>query len=157
MDRTRHIEVGGVKYDFHLLPSGLVNPNSDNLIGSGVVFNCRQFFKEVWKITGEDQIGDLDEDEEKGEKAVYGNLKVTRQARDENGKVTDEVRILVSDRCHVNLELHAKVDGLEELELAGEKIGTTKRGIGPSYSTKAAVSFAILDKLLPKFHADESC
>jgi len=49
-------------------------------------------------------------------------------------------RILVSDRCQINFELHAAVDGLEEVELGAEAIGTTKRGIGPSYSTKAARS-----------------
>ncbi|GAW20060.1 Adenylosuccinate synthetase [Xylariales sp. No.14919] len=49
-------------------------------------------------------------------------------------------RILVSDRCQVNLDLHAAVDGLEEIELGERKIGTTGRGIGPSYSTKAARS-----------------
>ena len=36
--------------------------------------------------------------------------------------------------------VHALVDGLEEVELGGNSIGTTKRGIGPSYSTKAARS-----------------
>lgn len=49
-------------------------------------------------------------------------------------------RILVSDRCKINFDLHAAVDGLEEVELGAEAIGTTKRGIGPSYSTKAARS-----------------
>ncbi|KAI0489925.1 Adenylosuccinate synthetase [Xylaria cf. heliscus] len=49
-------------------------------------------------------------------------------------------RIVVSDRCHVNLDLYAAVDGLEEIELGERKIGTTGRGIGPSYSTKAARS-----------------
>lgn len=51
-------------------------------------------------------------------------------------------RILVSDRCQVNFDLHAAVDGLEEVELGERKIGTTGRGIGPSYSTKAARSGA---------------
>jgi adenylosuccinate synthase len=32
------------------------------------------------------------------------------------------------------------VDGLEEVELGGKSIGTTRRGIGPSYSTKATRS-----------------
>jgi adenylosuccinate synthase len=36
--------------------------------------------------------------------------------------------------------VHALVDGLEEVELGGNSIGTTKRGIGPTYSTKAARS-----------------
>lgn len=49
-------------------------------------------------------------------------------------------RIYISDRCHVVLDLHQKVDGLEEEELGGKSIGTTRKGIGPAYSTKAARS-----------------
>lgn len=49
-------------------------------------------------------------------------------------------RILVSDRCQINFDLHAAVDGLEEVELGALATGTTERGIGPSYSTKAARS-----------------
>jgi hypothetical protein len=49
-------------------------------------------------------------------------------------------RIYVSDRCHINFDLHAAVDGLEEVELGANAIGTTKRGIGPCYSSKAARS-----------------
>jgi adenylosuccinate synthase len=36
--------------------------------------------------------------------------------------------------------LHGKVDGLEEVELGKRNIGTTGKGIGPTYSTKAARS-----------------
>ncbi|KAK6840127.1 hypothetical protein PG987_005993 [Apiospora arundinis] len=49
-------------------------------------------------------------------------------------------RIKVSDRAQVNLDLHAAVDGLEEVELGTRAIGTTGRGIGPSYATKASRS-----------------
>lgn len=49
-------------------------------------------------------------------------------------------RIFVSDRCHINFDLHAAVDGLEEVELGKNAVGTTKRGIGPCYSSKAARS-----------------
>jgi adenylosuccinate synthase len=40
-------------------------------------------------------------------------------------------RIFISDTCHVVTDLHMRVDGLEEWELSGNSIGTTKRGIGP--------------------------
>ncbi|KAI1338239.1 Adenylosuccinate synthetase [Xylariaceae sp. FL0016] len=103
------IVANGVSLDFHLLPSGLVNPSCMNLIGSGVVFHVPSFFKELATL------------ETKGLTGV-------------------RERILVSDRCQVNLDLHAAVDGLEEVELGSRKIGTTGRGIGPSYSTKAARS-----------------
>ncbi len=46
-------------------------------------------------------------------------------------------RMLVSDRAHLLFDFHQTVDGMREEELAGEKIGTTKKGIGPCYSSKA--------------------
>jgi len=48
-----------------------------------------------------------------------------------------EGRILLSDRAHVLFDVHKEVDGLREAELEGGKIGTTKRGIGPAYASKA--------------------
>lgn len=41
------IVVGKTKYDFHMLPSGLVNPNCKNLVGSGVVIHVPSFFQEL--------------------------------------------------------------------------------------------------------------
>lgn len=86
-----------------------MNPNAQNLIGSGVVVHVPSFFAELKEL------------EEKG-------LPNVRE------------RVFISDRCHIVLDLHALVDGLEEQELGGKSIGTTKRGIGPTYSTKAARS-----------------
>lgn len=45
-------------------------------------------------------------------------------------------RILVSDRAHLLFDFHQEIDGLREVELAKSFIGTTKRGIGPAYSSK---------------------
>ena len=45
-------------------------------------------------------------------------------------------RLLISDRAHLLFDLHKEIDGLREEELAGKKIGTTKRGIGPAYASK---------------------
>ncbi|PMD51910.1 Adenylosuccinate synthetase [Hyaloscypha bicolor E] len=103
------IVANGVTYDFHLLPSGLINPECQNVIGSGVVVHVPSFFKEL---------NDL---EAKGLKDVRS-------------------RILISDRAHIVFDLHQLVDGLEEVELGGKSIGTTRKGIGPAYSTKAARS-----------------
>jgi adenylosuccinate synthase len=38
------IVANGVTYDFHLIPSGLLNPTCVNLIGSGCVFALRFCF-----------------------------------------------------------------------------------------------------------------
>ncbi|TVY21836.1 Adenylosuccinate synthetase [Lachnellula arida] len=118
------IKIGSTTYDFHLLPSGLVNPKCMNLIGPGVVVNIKAFFKE------------LDDLEAKGLQNVRG-------------------RILISDRCHIVLDLHQLVDGLEEVELGNNSIGTTKMGIGPAYSTKASRSGIRLSEVFnePLFEA----
>ncbi|OQO03651.1 Adenylosuccinate synthetase [Cryoendolithus antarcticus] len=64
-------------------------------------------------------------------------------------------RVLVSDRCHVDLDLHSKVDGLEEVELGNAKVGTTGKGIGPTYSTKAARSGIRMSEIFDKKRFDE--
>lgn len=46
-------------------------------------------------------------------------------------------RLMLSDRAHVLFDMHKQVDALREAELAGNKIGTTGRGIGPAYASKA--------------------
>ncbi|KAJ4359418.1 Adenylosuccinate synthase [Ascochyta clinopodiicola] len=98
------IVANGVTYDFHILPSGLVNPNCINVIGSGCVVHVPSFFKEL-------------------------------EALDKHGLDTKD-RIYISDRAHVVFDVHQLVDGLEEVELGGGNIGTTRKGIGPAYSSK---------------------
>jgi len=44
------IVVGDKKYDFHLVPSGLLNPNAVNLIGNGVVVHLPGLFDELDKL-----------------------------------------------------------------------------------------------------------
>ncbi|KAF0636691.1 hypothetical protein NXS19_008776 [Fusarium pseudograminearum] len=101
------IVANGVSYSFHLLPSGLINPNCLNFIGSGVVFHVPSFFSEMAALI-------------------------------EKGLPSVEDRLLVSDRVHIILQQHIAVDGLEEKELGDKKIGTTGRGIGPTYSKASA-------------------
>lgn len=54
----------------------------------------------------------------------------------ESNGVSCKGRILISDRAHLLFDFHQVVDGLREAELAKSFIGTTKRGIGPCYSSK---------------------
>lgn len=98
------IVVDGVKFAFHLIPSGILHKGTTCLIGNGVVLHLPTFFKEL-------------------------------EALDEKG-VDYAGRLKISDRAHLLFDFHQTVDGLREEELAGEKIGTTKKGIGPCYSTK---------------------
>ncbi|KIW95190.1 adenylosuccinate synthase [Cladophialophora bantiana CBS 173.52] len=107
------IVVNDVTYDFHILPSGLINPSCKiNLIGTGCVVHIPSFFKELKAL------------EEKGLQGV-------------------RERILISDRAHVCFDLHGVVDGISEdkfknLDGGKNMIGTTRKGIGPCYSDKVA-------------------
>ncbi|KAA8499913.1 Adenylosuccinate synthetase [Porphyridium purpureum] len=47
-------------------------------------------------------------------------------------------RVFLSDRAHLVFDYHQTVDGLRETERAGGKIGTTRKGIGPCYTSKAS-------------------
>src|SRR5690606_15556956 len=45
-------------------------------------------------------------------------------------------KFLISDRSHVVLPFHRELDAAREIALGDQKIGTTKRGIGPAYADK---------------------
>ncbi|CAM3044770.1 adenylosuccinate synthase [Lactococcus hircilactis] len=63
-----------------------------------------------------------------------------------NGVTTENLRI--SDRAHVILPYHKKLDFLQEEAKGENKIGTTIKGIGPAYMDKAArVGIRIADLL----------
>ncbi|PZD96597.1 adenylosuccinate synthase [Paenibacillus sambharensis] len=56
----------------------------------------------------------------------------------DNGFSTDNLKI--SDRAHVIMPYHMVLDALEEDRKGDNKIGTTRKGIGPCYMDKAARS-----------------
>ncbi len=45
--------------------------------------------------------------------------------------------LMISDRAHVVLPVHRDIDGAQEDALGDQAIGTTRRGIGPTYADKA--------------------
>lgn len=47
-------------------------------------------------------------------------------------------KLLISSNAHIIMPYHRLFDGLEENARGADKIGTTKRGIGPAYMDKAA-------------------
>jgi adenylosuccinate synthase len=95
------------KYDFHLLPSGIINPNCVNIIGNGVVLHVTSLFEELQKNV-------------------------------DKGLTGWEDRLIISSRAHLVFDFHQAADGLEESGRGQKLIGTTKKGIGPTYSCKAA-------------------
>ena len=95
--------VNDKKYVFHLIPTGIIYPNTICIIANGVVLDPVAFFKEHDELV-------------------------------ENG-LSCEKRIFISDRAHIVMPYHKELDALYE-KASNEKIGTTKRGIGYTYSDK---------------------
>ncbi len=70
-------------------------------------------------------------------------------------KVTPE-KLLISDRAHIVLPFHKELDVARELALGDQKIGTTKRGIGPTYADKINRSgFRAADLLKPDYFREQ--
>uniref|UniRef100_A0A668AN73 Adenylosuccinate synthetase n=1 Tax=Myripristis murdjan TaxID=586833 RepID=A0A668AN73_9TELE len=104
------VVVDSVEYDFHLLPSGVLNKKALSFIGNGVVIHLPGLFEEAEK-----------------------NLQKGLQGWEE--------RLKISDRAHIVFNFHQAVDGIQEQQRQqqeGKNLGTTKKGIGPAYSSKAA-------------------
>ena len=47
-------------------------------------------------------------------------------------------KLRISDRAHLLLEYHKIIDGIQEDNKGGKKVGTTLRGIGPAYTDKVS-------------------
>ncbi|XP_055949535.1 adenylosuccinate synthetase-like [Argiope bruennichi] len=74
---------------------------------------------------------------------------------EDKGLADLEGRVFISDRAHIVFDFHQTVDGLQELEKGNKSIGTTKKGIGPTYSSKASRSGIRLADLLGDFSVFE--
>jgi len=63
----------------------------------------------------------------------------------------DTSRLRISGSAHLIMPYHQELDALTERYLGRNKLGTTKRGIGPAYADKAArVGIRVQDLLDPK-------
>ena len=80
----------------------------------------------------------------KGKTCVVGNgvvvapESIIKEIRGMQERGIDVSGLRISDRAHVVMPYHKKLDALQEEALGDAKIGTTKNGIGPCYMDKAA-------------------
>ncbi len=109
--------VGDKKYALHLIPSGVLNPNTVNVIGNGIVFDPKGFLEEIDKLKKDN---------------------------------VDVRNIKISDRAHVIFPYHKELDALAEEARGDNKIGTTKKGIGPCYMDKTERSGIRICDLMDK-------
>jgi len=63
---------------------------------------------------------------------------VLQEIKSMKAQGVDMSRLVISDRAHVVLPYHQRIDELQEAALGDAKIGTTKGGIGPCYMDKMA-------------------
>ncbi len=98
------IVVGGEKTVLHLIPSGILHPQTVNIIGNGVVFDMDVFLHECESLANK-------------------------------GVDISPKRIKVSELCHIIMPYHGMLDRAREKKTS--RIGTTGRGIGPTYGDKS--------------------
>ncbi len=68
----------------------------------------------------------------------------------------DTSRLVVSGNAHLVMPYHVELDRVTERYLGKNKLGTTKRGIGPAYADKAArIGLRVQDLLDPKIFREK--
>jgi adenylosuccinate synthase len=100
------VVVEGKRYVFHLIPTGILYPGVQCVVGNGCVVDVVALKDEIQGVA--------------------------EQGIDLSG-------LKVSSRAHVVFPYHKELDEARESTRSGsDKIGTTKRGIGPCYADKAS-------------------
>ncbi|KAL8733328.1 MAG: hypothetical protein Q9166_002152 [cf. Caloplaca sp. 2 TL-2023] len=132
------IVANGQKYDFHILPSGLVNPKCLNLIGTGCVVHIPSFFKEL---------------EDLHKKGLNTEDRIFLSSR---AHVVFDLHLLIDGLQEGELTQAAEKAQLSngEAKSTGGAIGTTKKGIGPAYSDKHARSGVRIHQIFDKEEFD---
>ena len=97
------VVANGKTYKFHLIPSGILYPNTECFIGAGTVIHPESFIKELEEL--------------KAQGVNFKNLKI-------------------SPLASITMPYHIEIDGHSESIAGKGKIGTTKKGIGPTYTDK---------------------
>jgi adenylosuccinate synthase len=68
----------------------------------------------------------------------------------------DTSRLLVSGNAHLIMPYHLEIDRVTERRLGKNRLGTTKRGIGPAYGDKALrIGLRVQDLLDPKIFSEK--
>lgn len=112
------IVVKGQTFKLHLIPSGILYPNTDCIIGCGTVIDPQVL------------IAELDQLEALGVSTRH---------------------LLISETAHITMPYHRLIDSASEERRGSHKIGTTGRGIGPTYADKSErTGIRVLDLIDPE-------
>jgi adenylosuccinate synthase len=112
------VVVQGQTFKLHLIPSGILYPDTECIIGSGTVIDPEVLIEEI------DQLKALE--------VTVDNL-------------------YISQTAHVTMPYHREIDKASEESRGEYKIGTTGRGIGPTYADKSErTGIRVLDLMNPE-------
>lgn len=116
------LEFDNQKYVLNTIPSGIFNPKTMNLIGGGVVIDPIILKREL------------------------DNLKKSGFDPVADGK------LVIARRAHLILPTHQLLDAASESKMGADKIGSTLKGIGPTYMDKTGRNgLRVGDTTLPDF------
>jgi adenylosuccinate synthase len=91
-------------FKLHLIPSGILYPKTECIIGSGTVIDPKVLIQELDQL---DHLG------------------------------ISSKNLMISETAHVTMPYHRVLDVAAEASRGNQKIGTTGRGIGPTYADKS--------------------
>ncbi|SEM92223.1 Adenylosuccinate synthetase [bacterium A37T11] len=116
------LEFDGKKYILNTVPSGIFNPGTLNLIGGGVVIDPITLRQELDKL------------KTSGIDPVAHN------------------KLVIARKAHLILPTHRLLDAASESKMGEAKIGSTLKGIGPTYMDKTGRNgIRVGDTELPDF------
>lgn len=111
------VVVQGQTFKLHLIPSGILYPNTECIIGSGTVIDPQLLIEELDRLE---------------------SLGISTQ------------NLYISETAHVTMPYHRLIDRASEERRGTHKIGTTGRGIGPTYADKSErTGIRVLDLMDP--------
>jgi adenylosuccinate synthase len=111
------IVVQGQTFKLHLIPSGILYPETECIIGSGTVIDPKILLEEFDQLEAFDVSLD---------------------------------RLYISQTAHVTMPFHRLLDQASEEKRGDHKIGTTGRGIGPTYADKSErTGIRVIDLMNP--------
>ena len=98
------VVVQGQTFKLHLIPSGILYPDTECIIGCGTVIDPQVLLEELKQL-----------------EALH----------------ISTANLLISQSAHVTMPYHRLIDQASEERRGTHKIGTTGRGIGPTYADKS--------------------
>ncbi|MFK7758746.1 MAG: adenylosuccinate synthase [Phycisphaerales bacterium] len=122
------VVVGGERYSLHLVPSGILSPTCEAVIGNGVVVDPHRLLEEINTLN--------DRGVDTSRLVISDRAHVVMPYHKAEDAAREELLSNASEK-----EQHAATKDATKKVVAA--IGTTKRGIGPAYADKIHRSTAI--------------